>query len=175
MRPIIGIIGSGKKSCSKEMYDFGLELGNILLESGFRIVSGGKGGIMEAVSRGGMNSENYFEGSIICILPSELKNDSNGFCDIIIPTGFGINRNSIIINTADILIAIGGGSGTMSEISFAWQKGKKVLCVTEFDGWAKELAGKNLDTRYNNLLISVKNINEISNYLNDNLKNLKRS
>ena len=94
MRPIVGIIGSGQKSCTKQMYEFGLELGDYLLENGFRIVSGGYGGIMEAVNRGGMNSENYFEGSIICVLPGEHKSKSNEFCDIVIPTGFGINRNT---------------------------------------------------------------------------------
>ena len=169
MRPIIGIIGSGANSCTKPMREFGVELGSRLLEGAYRIVSGGGGGIMEAVCRGGMNSENYFEGSIICVLSGEYKSSSNDFCDIVIPTGFGINRNTIIINTADVLIAIGGGSGTMSEISFAWQKGKTVLCLTEFGGWAKELAGKDLDDRYKNLLIPVASIDDIMEYLEGNL------
>ena len=64
MRPIIGIIGSGTDSCTKQMYEFGLELGRSLLGEGYRIVSGGKGGIMEAVSRGGMNSEILLKKSI---------------------------------------------------------------------------------------------------------------
>ncbi|MBN2663171.1 MAG: TIGR00725 family protein [Bacteroidales bacterium] len=161
MRPIIGIIGSGDNACKKSMYEFALELGDRLVSEGYRIVSGGKGGVMEAVSNGGMNSENYFEGSIICILPGLHKTSANKFCDIAIPTGFGLNRNTVIINTADILIAIGGGSGTMSEISFAWQYGKKVLCVTNFGGWSEELAGKNLDNRNENLLIPVSDIDEI--------------
>jgi hypothetical protein len=55
----------------------------------------------------------------------------------------------------------GGGAGTLSEIAIAWQLEKNVLCVTLFDGWAKELAGRNLDYRQNGLLIPVNSIDEI--------------
>ena len=161
MRKIIGIIGSGDFACTKKMYQFGILLGNRLVAEGYRIVSGGLGGIMKAVCQGAKQSKDYYESATICVLPGEHKRNSNHFCDIIIPTGFGINRNTIIINTADILIAIGGGSGTMSEISFAWQKGKTVLCVTNFGGWAAELAGQNLDSRNKDLLIPVITIDEL--------------
>ena len=167
MRKIIGIIGSGGGACTKKMYQFGVELGKRLIAEKYRIVSGGLGGVMKAVSEGAKKSENYYEGCTICVLPGEHKRDSNHFCDIIVPTGFGINRNTVIINTADILIAVGGGSGTMSEISFAWQKGKTVLCVTEFGGWSKELAGKNLDGRNTNLLIAVSKIDEIIEFISE--------
>lgn len=166
MRPIIGIIGAGKDLCTKEMYDFASELGNSFLENGYRIVTGGKGGVMEAVCSGAMNSESYFEGSIIAIIPEDEKKYSNRFSDIIIPTGIGINRNSIIINTADILVALGGGSGTLSEIAFAWQKQKYVLCVTIFDGWAKKLAGEKLDNSKSDYSIPVENIEQIIEIIN---------
>ncbi len=161
MRPIIGIIGSGDNHCTRAMREFAKELGDRLVSAGYRIVSGGGGGVMAAVSNGGMNSENYFEGSIICILPGSHKSSANKFCDIAIPTGFGINRNTVIINTADILIAIGGGAGTMSEISFAWQFGKEVLCVTNFGGWAEELADVEIDSRNGSTLIPVSDIDSI--------------
>jgi predicted Rossmann-fold nucleotide-binding protein len=70
------------------------------------------------------------------------------------------------VRTADIIIAAGGGAGTLSEIAFAWQLDKKVLCVTLFDGWAKELAGRNLDERKTDLLIPVSSIEEINQLLN---------
>jgi hypothetical protein len=41
------------------------------------------------------------------------------------------------------------------------------LCVTLFDGWAKELAGKNLDNRADGLLILVNNIEEILKHLDN--------
>ena len=172
MRPIIGIIGSAESLCSNEMYEFAKELGDALMSAGFRIVTGGKGGVMEAVCMGAMNSHSYFEGSTICILPEADKKQANAFCDIIIPTGVGIARNIVIINTADVLVAIGGGAGTLSEISFAWQKSKKVLCVTKFDGWAKKMADVNIDKRNKNLNINVNNIDEIIEHLRQITKNL---
>ncbi len=171
MRPIIGIIGGGKELCNKDIYEYGLELGHSLLAQGYRIVTGGKGGIMEAVSRGGMDSESYFEGSIIAIVPEDNKKSANDFCDIVIPTGLGINRNIVVVNTADILIAIGGGAGTLSEIAFAWQKNKTVLCVDEFEGWAKQLANQNIDNRKSNLLIRVNEIDDIIDILKDFFQN----
>jgi hypothetical protein len=41
-----------------------------------------------------------------------------------------------------------------------------VLCVTLFDGWAKELAGRNLDERKTDLLIPASSIDEINQLLN---------
>ena len=48
MRKIIGIIGAGENICTKEMKDFATELGDRIVSEGFRIVSGGKGGVMES-------------------------------------------------------------------------------------------------------------------------------
>ena len=161
MRKIVGIIGGGHYKESDAEYKFAVELAHNLVSAGYRIVTGGKGGVMEAASMGAMNSNGYFEGSVICILKESSKDSANDFCDVVIPTGIGISRNIILVNTADIFVAIGGGAGTMSEIAFAWQRGKTVLCVTKFDGWAKNLAGQKLDERHNDLLIPVKSIDEI--------------
>ncbi len=161
MRSVIGIIGSGSDFLNDNIKEFAFELGDRLVFEGYRIVSGGKAGIMEAVCRGAMNSDNYFEGSIIGILPESDKKYANNYCDLIIPTGFGINRNTIIINTADVLIAIKGDAGTLSEIAFAWQYSKKVLCVTGFGGWSEKLAAQNIDSKNKDLLIPVSDIDEI--------------
>ena len=161
----IGIIGPNTKMCSKELYDFGEQLGLQLASKDRTIVCGGLGGFMEAVCKGIKQSQNTFDGQTIGILPEDNDNNANPFIDIAIPTGTGIARNIFIVRTADIIIAAGGGAGTLSEIAFAWQLGKKVLCVTQFDGWAKELAGRDLDNRNSGLLIPVNTIDEILNQL----------
>ncbi len=163
MRKNIGIIGSGL--ISKEAYKFCMELGSALVTEGYRLINGGAGGVMEATFRGARESKSYFEGSTVGILKGHRKSDANKYCDIIIPTETGISQNIIIINTSDILIAVSGGAGTLSEIAFAWQKNKTVLCVTLFDGWAKQLAATKLDKKNVDLLIPVSSIDEIINYL----------
>ncbi len=125
-------------------------------------VCGGKGGIMEAVCKGAHKSENYKFGCTLGIIPEDKKTFANKYVDIVIPSGVGIARNIQIINTADILIAVGGGSGTLSEIAFAWQKGKNVLCHAEYIGWAKQLAGKQIDKKFDNLLIPFFDLNDVN-------------
>lgn len=163
----IGIIGPNNKMCSKELYDFGVQLGYQLASKDRTFVCGGLGGFMEAACKGIKQSSSTFKGQTIGILPDEKGNATNPFIDIAIPTGTGLGRNIIIVNTADIFIAAGGGAGTLSEIAIAWQLGKKVLCVTIFEGWAKELAGRNLDDRQNGLLIPVNSIDEILKHLDN--------
>ncbi len=158
---IIGIIGPNQSLCTKEVYDFGLSLGRRLIDDGYMIVCGGMYGIMEAVCRGARNSPLYYYGCTIGIIPSNDKTLANPFCDIVIPTGMGLARNVIIINTADVIVAISGGAGTLSEIAYAWQMGKEILCFTEFEGWAKTLSGTQLDTTQNRTIKSVQSLEEI--------------
>jgi uncharacterized protein (TIGR00725 family) len=162
----IGIIGPNNKMCSKELYDFGVQLGQQIATKERTFVCGGLGGFMEAVCKGVKQSPNTFNGQTVGILPDDRAETANQFIDLPIPTGAGIARNIIIVRTADIIIAAGGGAGTLSEIAFAWQLNKTVLCVIQFDGWAKELAGKNLDNRKKDLLIPVLSIEEIKQFFN---------
>lgn len=161
----IGIIGPNSSHCSEKLYEFGVELGEKLFYSNRILICGGMGGFMEAVCCGAKKNPNTFNGQTIGILPTDDESSANPHIDIPIPTGIGVARNLIIINSSDILITAGGGAGTLSEISFAWQKRKRVLCVTSFGGWAKELAGISLDSRAEGLLVPVSNIEEIMNEL----------
>lgn len=161
----IGIIGPNNKMCSKELYDFGVQLGRQIATKDRTFVCGGLGGFMEAVCKGVKLSPDTFNGQTVGILPDDTTDNANPFIDTAVATGQGIARNIIIVRTADIIIAAGGGAGTLSEIAFAWQLEKTVLCLTNFEGWAKELAGKNLDVRQNGLLIPVNSIDEILKHL----------
>ena len=163
----IGIIGPNNKMCNKELYDFGVELGQLLAIKNRTLICGGLGGFMEAVCKGAKQSLYSFKGQTIGILPNEKSDSHNPFIDIAIYTGMGIARNIIIVSSADILIAAGGGAGTLSEIAFAWQLNKTVLCVTLFNGWAQELAGKDLDNRKRDLLVPVNSINEILDHIDN--------
>lgn len=161
----IAIIGPNDSLCSKELSEFGFQLGQHIASENHSIVCGGMGGFMKAVCKGVKSSPNSFQGQTIGILPGVDCGEANPFIDVAIPTGIGIARNMIIIRMADIVIAAGGGAGTLSEIAFAWQLKKKVLCVTSFEGWAKDLAGKNLDKRQEGLLVPVSSIKEIQSCL----------
>lgn len=170
---IIGIIGPNQSLCTKEIYDFGLLLGRRLIDDGYIIVCGGMFGLMEAVCKGARNSPIYTYGSTIGIIPSVEKKYANPYCDIVIPTGLGLARNVLIVNTADVIVAVGGGAGTLSEIAYSWQTGKEVLCYKGFDGWAKQLAGTDLDSTQQRKLIAVNSLEEILQTLREILYKVK--
>lgn len=161
----IGIIGPNKSICDTQLYEFGVQLGSQIAKLNRVFICGGHEGFMEAFCKGVKLSKNTYNGQTIGILPGDNPDSANEFIDIAIPTGIGIARNLIIVNSSDIIIAAGGGAGTLSELAFAWQKGKKVLCVTKFEGWAKEFANREMDNREKELLIGVNSIKEILLYL----------
>ncbi len=155
--------------CSPELYRFGVRLGEAVAVNGRIFICGGLGGFMEAVCKGIKQSPACFPGQTVGILPGECADTANPYIDLPIPTGMGEARNLLIVRTADILIAVGGGAGTLSELAFAWQFGKKVLCVDLFEGWARNLGDKDLDARQKKLLIKVNSIGEIMEHLDNSL------
>lgn len=124
---IIGVIGAGK--ADNELIKLAEDVGRLLAKEGSIIVTGGLGGVMEATCRGA-----FIEGGItVGILPTFQKEDANPYVKIPIPTGMGEMRNVLIVRASDVLIAIGGGYGTLSEIAFALKMGKKVIGLKTWD------------------------------------------
>ena len=156
----IGIIGSNESQCSKELYEFAHRLGAFLGKKGCTVLNGGMQGTMEAVSKGVKSIENT-KSKVVGVLPFEDSQKANKYLDITIPTGIGFARNSVLVLSSDVLIALGGGAGTLNEISYAWQFGKKVFCYTGVEGWSKRLAGQNLDDRKVGLLVGFNSIEEL--------------
>ncbi len=144
-KQIIGVIGDANVANSSSKYKMAVELGRLLVEDGYRICCGGLGGIMEAVCKGAKSAKNNSSGDTIGILPGTDPDIANPFIDIPLATGLDIARNMIIAN-CDAIIAIGGGSGTLSEIALAWQL-KRLIITLRVDGWSGELADRRIDSR----------------------------
>jgi uncharacterized protein (TIGR00725 family) len=124
-----------------------VELGRRAVEAGFRVVTGGLTGVMEAVSRGARSAPSWREGDIIGILPGYDRRAANPYVDIVVPTGMQIGRNIIVAAMADVMVVVGGGAGTLSEVAVAWQLGKPIVTLAMTGGWAEELAGASIDAR----------------------------
>lgn len=107
------------------------ELGKGIALRGYVLVTGGGGGVMESASRGA--AENG--GLVIGILPSERKAPLNGYpnpyVSIPVYTGMSDARNAIIAKSPDVLVALGGGAGTLSEIGIAVKSGTPVIIIGE--------------------------------------------
>ncbi len=154
-RPAISVIGDASLIPDSEKYVFARTLGCSLVENGYRIITGGLGGVMEAASAGAHASPHYREGDVIGMLPGADPNEANQYVDIALATGIDHARNFIVANS-DAVIAIGGGAGTLSELSYAWVMHRLILAYEcphpgpdagQFSDWSGIVAGKRLDDK----------------------------
>lgn len=173
-RRIIGIIGNANLRDNKEKEEFALEIGKLVVDNNFILATGGLGGVMEAASRGARNSKNYTEGSIIGVIPDYDKSIANQFIDILIPTGMGLARNIILTSMCDAIIAIGGGAGTLGEITHAWQMGKLIVAV-DIEGWSSKVLDESLDSRRKDRIFAVKSPQETIDIILENIDSYQDS
>lgn len=117
----IAVIGISQ--CSFREQKLAKEVGKLIAKKGAILITGGLGGIMKYASKGAHKAG----GLVIGVLPTSNANDANPYVDIAIVTGLGDARNVIIVSTADAIIAIGGGFGTLSEIAFALKRDKPLI------------------------------------------------
>ncbi len=125
---IIGVIGSDGE-IGEELRRSAEKVGQLVAERGAAVVCGGLGGVMEAACKGAKS----VGGLTIGILPTMEKEDANEYVDVPIVTGMGVARNVIIVRTADVLVAVGGRFGTLSEIAHALSMGKKVISLHSWE------------------------------------------
>ncbi|MBN1678502.1 MAG: TIGR00725 family protein [Candidatus Thermoplasmatota archaeon] len=118
---IIGVIGSSE--ASQDLMVLAEKVGEELARQGAAVVCGGMNGVMEAACKGARR----LGGLTIGIIPSNDKEDANPYVQVPIVTGMGVGRNVMLVKTADVLIAIGGEFGTLSEIAHALDLGKIVV------------------------------------------------
>jgi uncharacterized protein (TIGR00725 family) len=96
---------------------------------------------MEASAKGAKEAG----GTTVGIIPGNTKSEANPFIEIVIATGLGYARNTIVATTSDALIMIGGGPGTLSEAAFALALGKPVIALKGTGGAADLLAGREIN------------------------------
>lgn len=148
-RVAVAVVGSARANAS-DLANAEI-LGRALVDRGCSVVTGGLGGIMEAVCRGARSSSHYVHGATVGVVPTYEPNDANEHCDIVIATGMNHARNAVVAASADVVAAVGGKAGTLSEMAFAWTLGRPVVAVSA-EGWAAELAGRPLDDRRDDVI-----------------------
>jgi uncharacterized protein (TIGR00725 family) len=119
--PYVAVVGPGE--ASPEELSRAEEVGAGLASIGAVVVTGGLGGVMEAASRGARSRR----GRTLGILPGDDRDAANGWVEIAVATGLGELRNGLVVRAADVVVAIGGGHGTLSEVGFALKLGRPVI------------------------------------------------
>jgi len=118
---IIGVIGAGQ--CDEKTYEQARQVGAGIAKAGATLVCGGLAGVMEGACKGAYEAG----GQTVGILPGADRAQANPYVMIPIVTDLGHARNILIVRTAEILVAISGGYGTLSEISIALKLEKPVI------------------------------------------------
>lgn len=130
-KTMIGVIGASRPSASGAA--LAEQVGRLIAAHGAVLVCGGLGGVMEAAARGCATTG----GEVLGILPGPDAGPANPYVTLAVSTNMGHARNVIIAHTADVLIAVEGEYGTISEAAIALKLGKAVLALPG----APQLAG----------------------------------
>jgi hypothetical protein len=142
-KPQIAVIGYDAKLCTKAAYEAAYRVGTALAKRGAVVINGGLEGVMEATSKGAAEAG----GLAVGIIPSDDASQANGYCGVVIPSGFGFARNFLVVNSADAVIIVGGGAGTLTEAATAYGRGTPLVAVRGTGGVADEWAGRYFDGR----------------------------
>ncbi len=125
-RPYVAVVGSG--TATGELYELAREVGGLVAKRGGVVVCGGLSGVMEAAARGAAEAG----GTAIGILPDEDRGRANGYLSYSVATGAGQARNLAVVCSGDVVIAVGGEYGTLSEMGLALKVGRSVVAL---EGW----------------------------------------
>ncbi len=114
----------GAQFVNPEDEQYAYQIGAMIAREGWVLLNGGRAsGIMEASAKGAKDNG----GITIGILPVDDPVWASQYIDIPIVTGMGIARNVINILSSDLIIALPGRAGTISEIALALNYGKEVI------------------------------------------------
>ena len=139
------VIGNNTNGCTPKHEKIAYEVGVEIAKSNSVLITGGLGGVMTAASHGARDAN----GLTVGIIPQDDATMANEFCDIVIPTGMGLARDFINALTADGVIIVGGGSGTLSEVCAAYMYKKPMVAIRNIKSSIEPYIDGFLDHREN--------------------------
>ena len=117
----------GAAACGEDLLEAAYAVGRVLAEHGAVVLTGGRGGVMEAAARGAREAG----GLVVGVLPD--LSDGNPYLSVRVRTGMGHARNVVLVQSADAVVGVGGGYGTLSELAIALKEGVPVACYRSWD------------------------------------------
>ena len=128
--PYVAVIGDSdpRGPDANRILEWAEEIGHQLARGGATLITGGLGGVMRASARGALGAG----GETIGILPTANASDANEYIRTPIATGLGVVRNLVVVTSADVVIAVGGRHGTLSEIGLALRMGRHVVALSSW-------------------------------------------
>ena len=155
------VVGNNENGSTPELEKVAYETGLEVAKSDSVLITGGLGGVMRAACHGAKDAG----GITIGIIPQNDPSFANEYCDIVIPTGIGLARDFLNALSADGVIIIGGGSGTLSETCAAYMHNKPIAAIKNTGGIAEMFVDKYLDHRQNVKIVGVSSPKEAVKYI----------
>jgi uncharacterized protein (TIGR00725 family) len=125
--PYIAVVGAG--ITDDTTFALAEAVGRGLAERGAVLLCGGSTGVMEAACKGAKSAG----GTTVGILPGWHRSEANDYVDIAIPTGLGEMRNGLIVRAADVVVAVAGEFGTLSEVALALKTNTPVVALRSWE------------------------------------------
>jgi uncharacterized protein (TIGR00725 family) len=119
----IAVIGGSE--ISAEMSELARQVGREVARRGAVLLCGGLSGVMAAAAQGAQEGG----GVSLGILPDGDRLRANPYLTYTIATNLGHARNMLIAHSADAVIAVDGGYGTVSEAAIALKLGKPMIAL----------------------------------------------
>jgi uncharacterized protein (TIGR00725 family) len=138
MRTVIGVMGTGERG-EPALLAQARDLGAAIAREGWVLLNGGRNsGVMDASATGAKTAGGF----VIGVLPDEGTAAASRHLDVAIRTGMGDGRNWINVLSSDVVVAMRGGAGTISEVALALKAGRTVVCLdfplgSEFDRYRR--------------------------------------
>jgi uncharacterized protein (TIGR00725 family) len=130
------VVGGGEAGA--DVLAIAEDVGRHLARRDAVVLCGGLGGVMEAACRGAKAEG----GTTVGILPTDDRHQANPYVDVAIATGMGEARNALVVRAADVLVAVDGEFGTLSEIALALRTGTPVVGIAT---WELSMQGRPVD------------------------------
>ncbi|MCF7815702.1 MAG: hypothetical protein K9M10_01270 [Candidatus Pacebacteria bacterium] len=157
----IGVMGSAQDlNYSKEIEQLAEDIGLEIAKKGHIVVYGAEKDY-DSLSTAAARGAKKVNGLTVGVTYGKGKDiwDKEGNTDIIISTGIerGGGREFVLVNSCDAIIAISGGSGTLTELAIAYQADIPMVVMRGTGGWSDKLADTFFDARERRKVIGAAN------------------
>lgn len=146
----IGIMGSAADlEFSDDALNFAKKLGELIAKSGNILVYGAEKEYT-SLSTEAAKEASKNDGITVGVAGGKNKEIFGSYRPtVLINSGLEIGggREFNLVLSCDVIIAISGGSGTLTEMAIAYQAGIPIIVIDKFGGWAGKLANEFIDER----------------------------
>jgi hypothetical protein len=111
--PAVTVFGSARFGDGTPEYALGRELGRLLAEAGFAVITGGGPGMMEAANRGAKEAGGR---SIGCNIILPFEQSANPYLDEVINFHYFFARKVMLVKYSCAFVCLPGGFGTLDEM-----------------------------------------------------------